>query len=562
VKEWLKYVLEGIKRNSLTKSELVQSLAIPAVAMGAAGAGIGYLTGDKNSRRRKAIKGAVIGGLLGGIAGPAAAQYKKYMRGIPFRNKLDLDTIKRDDKVVVGVAGAANGEGESWFASEMRDRFGDKGVMVNVDDSKRLEDIVRRLKEKGADVSIVGHSNGGKLAAKFLADHPELKGYLIDPVSWFGRKVPNNAVVFTPSKSTRHSDSIENAIATVGGRWDYDGPGNVVYSGGHSDRIYEILRDFVSNGKVRGDKLPKGKWIESGNGFGKEGSVLHESNEEVKCIEKVAGVNDPPSLISYSRGHDGKHRQTNVEYPGFGESSLAQIGRGTNRVIEKALSPITDLLYGEPAYTLDSTSKENPYGEPDDYYHEILVGGANAGGRGIFGASKLPFGVLSRAKSKALFRNGDEEGIRKEIDKSLKAGLKPRVWGHSWGGSRVAGISKDFPDVPFYSLDPVSWTGRLDKIPKNLTILRPRNDNVKNSKDFGTRLAPIVGGRWPVIDEQQDRYIYYTGDHVNGLNEAVNAIVREVRGKRLADQLLRPLEWQRLVSAPHLRSNIGTSALR
>ena len=240
------FILGGLKQNHISKAQLGRSAAIGALLSGFAGAGIGAATGKKGKKTRRAIIGALLGAIPGAAIGPAVAQYKKYMAGVPFNNTLKIDDVKPGQKIRIGVAGSANGENESWFADEMRKRFPGSNYMLRHVDEDKLEDIYKKLKAKGADITVIGHSHGGKPAAAFLRKHPELMGYLIDPVSWFGRDVPKNSVVFTSDKSTRHGGPFENTIADMGGRWNYEGPNSVVYKGSHSNRIHHILRDYVA----------------------------------------------------------------------------------------------------------------------------------------------------------------------------------------------------------------------------------------------------------------------------------------------------------------------------
>ena len=60
------YILDGIKRNHISKSEAGRSAAIGAIAAALAGAGIGALTGKKGKKWKRALKGALIGALTGG----------------------------------------------------------------------------------------------------------------------------------------------------------------------------------------------------------------------------------------------------------------------------------------------------------------------------------------------------------------------------------------------------------------------------------------------------------------------------------------------------------------
>ena len=168
--------------------------------------------------------------------------------------------------------------------------------------------------------------------------------------------------------------------------------------------------------------------------------------------------------------------------------------------------------------------------------------GANAGGNAIFGKSYLPFGVTSKGNNRQLFRWNDSKKIKDAIDDAVKEGKNVRVLGHSWGGSTVANLAKDYPKIPFYALDPVSWTNHLKSIPDNLTILRPK-DGAKADESWTTKLAPFLGGRWPKIESQPDRYIEYDGGHVVGLDKAVNKIVEDEWAKRESPHL-----WQYFAS--------------
>ena len=266
LKDEIDFIRKGIGENALTKDEMLRSSAVGAALFALAGAGIGAATGrydkkkKKSNRVRRAIIGAMLASAPGALAGPLVAQYRKYMAGVPFDNSaFDKADHKPGDKVYIGVAGSSNGENESWFRDEMKDRFGDNAYMLRHVDRKKLDEVYKKLKDLGLDVTIVGHSSGGSTAAKFLNDHPDANGYLIDPVSWLYRKVPSNSIVFTADKSTRHGGVSENYIADMGGRWNYEGDNSVVFKGSHSNRMLDIIRDFVSKGVKPGDanvKMP------------------------------------------------------------------------------------------------------------------------------------------------------------------------------------------------------------------------------------------------------------------------------------------------------------------
>lgn len=262
--EEAKFIIDGIKENGLTWGEAGRSAAIGALTAALAGAGLGVAIGakKKNGKRRMgkgALWGALIGALSGAVAGPAYAQLRKYLDGVPFKND-DFDNTphKPGDKVYIGVAGSANGENESWFRDEMKSKFGGNAFMM-----RHVDDIAKKYKEltdKGYDVTVVGHSSGGAAAGKFLREHPEAKGYLIDPVSWFGRGVPENAMVFTADKSTRHGGPFENTIADLGGRWNDEGKNSVTFKGSHSNRMEHVIRDFVAPGVRPGDEMKEWPW--------------------------------------------------------------------------------------------------------------------------------------------------------------------------------------------------------------------------------------------------------------------------------------------------------------
>lgn len=279
LKSEIDFIRKGIGENALTKDEILRSSAIGAVLSAVAGAGIGAATGrydkkkKKSNRVRRAIIGAMLASAPGALVGPLVAQYRKYMAGVPFDNSaFEKADHKPGDKVYIGVAGAANGENESWFKDEMRDRFGSNAYMLRHVDREKLDEEYKKLKDLGLDVTVVGHSNGGSTAARFLNDHPDAKGYLIDPVSWLHRKVPSNSIVFTADKSTRHGDVFENYVADIGGRWNYEGDNSVVFKGSHSNRMFDIIKDFVSKGVKPGDhKVDPPSYVTSMFGKKKEG---------------------------------------------------------------------------------------------------------------------------------------------------------------------------------------------------------------------------------------------------------------------------------------------------
>lgn len=185
----------------------------------------------------------------------------------------------------------------------------------------------------------------------------------------------------------------------------------------------------------------------------------------------------------------------------------------------------------DPSAISDAIKEQNPWGSSDTYYHNILVGGANAGGKGFFGLSPLPFGTLLLGDNRELYRNGDIRGIRTGIERALKAGKNVRVVGHSWGGADVANLAKDYPNAEFIACDPVSWFGVLDSLPKNLTIFRP--DNKVPARRWTNRGAQIFGHQWPIIEKGDGRTIIYHGNHVDGLPDALSRYNNDVRSERI-----------------------------
>lgn len=519
----VKWILDGLKKNSISGPEAARSAAIASISAALAGAGIGAITGKKGDRKRRAIKGALIGGLAGGVAGPAYAQLRKYLDGIKFDNsKFTNAEHKKGDKVYIGVAGSANGEGESWFADEMRGRFGQNAYMLRHVDRNELKKVYDDLKAKGLDVTVVGHSSGGATVGKFLRDNPSAKGYLIDPVSWLGRGVPDNAVVFTADKSTRHGGPTENTIADLGGRWNYEGKNSILFRGSHSNKMEQIIRDFVQPGIRPGDKVDK-KPSYVTRMFGKSAAV--------RDIDRM--VKTAQTWGYYAPSHGGESIPYYSQVATAPLKAFWRLMKGVAGIPNKAISKAMHAV-GVNEKTLDDTAKDKDNSDTnlisDPYFHNILVGGANAGGEGILGMSYLPFGVLAKGKNRTLFRNGDFDGIKKEIDRVLRQGGHPRVVGHSWGGADVASIAKEYPNVPFVSLDPVSWTGRIDRIPKNMTIFRPIEGS--GTGTFASELAPIIGGRWPKITSGEGSTLEYKGGHVNGIEPALNKWVVEQWKKR------------------------------
>ena len=181
-------------------------------------------------------------------------------------------------------------------------------------------------------------------------------------------------------------------------------------------------------------------------------------------------------------------------------------------------------------YSLEEEAAKYPDKESDPRYYNILVGGANAAGEGFTALSGLPFGVLAKGDNKELFSNSEVQEIRNAIERAVKRGKCVRVFGHSWGGATVARLAAEYPDIPFYALDPVSWTGVIEEIPKNLTIYHPLG-----TEDFDApRLAQIFGGQWPIITKGEGKTEYYEGDHFLGLRPGMNELNEKIRNERIA----------------------------
>ena len=184
-------------------------------------------------------------------------------------------------------------------------------------------------------------------------------------------------------------------------------------------------------------------------------------------------------------------------------------------------------------YSLDDEVKRHVAAdeESDPRYYNILVGGANAAGEGFTALSVLPFSVLAKGDNKELFCNDEVDQIRIAIERAARRGKNVRVFGHSWGGATVANLAREYPEIPFYALDPVSWTGVLDELPRNLTIYHPRgNDDV----DF-PRLAQIFGGQWPVITKGEGKTILYDGDHILGLRSEMRKLNEGMKKREVQD---------------------------
>ena len=181
-------------------------------------------------------------------------------------------------------------------------------------------------------------------------------------------------------------------------------------------------------------------------------------------------------------------------------------------------------------YSLDEEAAKYPNEKIDPRYYNILVGGANAGGEGFTALSALPFGVFAKGDNKELFGSGEVQEIRNAIERAARQGKNVRVFGHSWGGATVANLASEYPDMPFYALDPVSWRNVLDEIPKNLTIYHPRGNG---DIDF-PRLAQIFGRQWPIIAKGEGTTVCYDGDHFLGLRPEMNELNRRMMKEKIS----------------------------
>lgn len=249
------------------------------------------------------------------------------------------------------------------------------------------------------------------------------------------------------------------------------------------------------------------------------------------CMNKTAGANAVPIAV----GYQGDGKAYSVSDPEAFTGSR-RMNHGSGATIGNP--PPTKTWMGMRTYDLSDEAKKYPDEESDPYYHNILVGGANAAGKGFTALSALPFGVLAKGENKELFRNGEIEKIRSAIEMAQRDKKHVRVIGHSWGGADVARMAKDYPNVQFFSLDPVSWTGRVKSLPKNLTIVRP--DGSRNGFDL-PRGAQVFGGQWPKIQEGEGVTVTIPGDHVIGYGQWLTRMNRKVREDRLAQQKMQKL---------------------
>ena len=239
--------------NPPSKSRLVTNTLV-----GAGGTALASYIVNKVKHRKTRARNLVLAALAGAAGGAGYSYYRSFMDGKPFDNSsFDISKLKPGDKVYLGIGGSSNGEGESWFGDEMRESLPSVHVKMSRHvDLKDLEVTYNELVEKGITPILVGHSSGGKHVAQFLEKHPEARGYLLDPVSWFGKTHPRNATAFTVDTSSRHGLPIENYIADAGGRWNLSDSGTFFHTGSHSSTMPEIIRDFIAQGYDR-DNVPK-----------------------------------------------------------------------------------------------------------------------------------------------------------------------------------------------------------------------------------------------------------------------------------------------------------------
>lgn len=263
-------------------------------------------------------------------------------------------------------------------------------------------------------------------------------------------------------------------------------------------------------------------------------------------VMKEADTNGPPTSLVKGKGMSAPL----ASYDGMQGGPLMRRTYGSRR-----LEPDDGKFLGHDTFTLEDEARLYKdedlkaiglYPDSDPYYHNILVGGANAGGKGFTALSSLPFGILAKGRNRELFRNGQVKEVQAAIEKALSEGRHPRVVGHSWGASSVFHLADKYKDVPFILADPVSWTGVPKSIPKNVTILRPDNSSsegssIKRNGWINTgRLAQIVGHQWPKILKGEGRTLIYRGDHTVGVGPTITALVEKERRRR-DNELLRGL---------------------
>ena len=244
----------------------VERTAARATVGAFSAAALAYLANRLRGKKKLGAGRLALAALLGGVLGAGSSYLGSYMAGKPFDNSnYDPDSIKKGDRVYLGVAGAANGEGTSWFAEEMRRKLPSNHVkMFNWVDSDALESTYDDIVSRGAVPVIVGHSRGGAVAADFLEKHPDAVGYLLDPVRWGGSKHPQNATVFTVVPESRHGGLVENYIADLGGRWNLEDSGTVFHVGSHSNVMPYIINDFILGGYGRTNMPEKFPWYVRG----------------------------------------------------------------------------------------------------------------------------------------------------------------------------------------------------------------------------------------------------------------------------------------------------------
>ena len=265
-------VLSDVSKMLFTYNPPSRGRLIKNTVIGAGGAALASHVINKIKNRKTRAKNLVWAAIAGGLGGAGYSYYRSLIDGKPFDNSnFDMSKLKPGDTVYLGIGGTMNGEGESWFGDEMRSRLPKGHVkMFRHVDLKDFEDTYNALRANGITPILVGHSSGGKHVAHFLEKHPETRGYLLDPVSWFGKIHPRNATVFTVDESTRHGLPVENYIADVGGRWNLSDSGTFFHTGSHSDTMPEIIRDFIAKGYDRDNVPPKLPDYVTGHVWGQE----------------------------------------------------------------------------------------------------------------------------------------------------------------------------------------------------------------------------------------------------------------------------------------------------
>jgi len=119
----------------------------------------------------------------------------------------------------------------------------------------------------------------------------------------------------------------------------------------------------------------------------------------------------------------------------------------------------------------------------------------------------------------AMFRHGDTAKLEAFI-RSLPAGVKPVVIGHSYGAAALPKLKERLgrDDIEWHSIDPVSWRGKLGGATPAGTMYLPDDAN-GSIKDTANNFIATVGGRWG--DRGYKNTKRYLGGHSRGVEELV-----------------------------------------